>query len=122
MLKTYIPIMMMMAGAIGFAVVNVIISNIVGPRNPNTEKLTTYESGIEPLGNARGRFSVKYYMAAMLFILFDIEIVFMYPWAVSFLKLDAGLRLYSLYEMIAFIVLLFIGYIYMLRKGALKWN
>ncbi len=122
MLKSYIPIMMMMAMAIGFAIVNIIISNIVGPRNPNSEKLSTYESGMEPLGTAHGRFSVKYYMAAMLFILFDIEIVFMYPWAVSFLKIDPQLRTYSLYEMIAFIVLLFIGYIYMLRKGALKWN
>ena len=114
--------MMMMAMAIGFAIVNIIISNIVGPRNPNAEKLTTYESGIEPLGTAHGRFSVKYYMAAMLFIIFDIEIVFMYPWAVSFLKIDPQLRMYSLMEMIAFIVLLFIGYFYMLRKGALKWN
>ena len=85
-------------------------------------KLTTYESGIEPLGTAHNRFSVKYYMAAMLFILFDIEIVFMYPWSVSFLKFEHNVRVYSLIEMIIFIVFLFIGYIYMLRKGALKWN
>ena len=122
MLNTYVPILMMIVGATAFAIVNVMVSNILGPRNPNTEKNSTYESGIEPLGSAHGRFSVKYYMAAMLFILFDIEIVFMYPWAVSFLKFEQNVRVYSLIEMIVFIVLLFIGYIYMLRKGALKWN
>ncbi len=122
MLQTYVPILMMMIGAIAFAIVNIIVSGLFGPKNPNPEKLTTYESGIEPLGTAHNRFSVKYYMAAMLFILFDIEIVFMYPWAVSFLKFEHNVRVYSLIEMIVFIVFLFIGYIYMLRKGALKWN
>ena len=122
MLQTYIPILMMMTAAVAFAVINTIVSNVLGPKNPNPEKLTTYESGIEPLGTAHNRFSVKYYMAAMLFILFDIEIVFMYPWAVSFLKFEHGVRVYSLIEMTVFIVFLFIGYIYMLRKGALKWN
>jgi len=122
MLNTYVPILMMIIGATAFAIVNIIVSNILGPRNPNPEKNSTYESGVEPLGSAHGRFSVKYYMAAMLFILFDIEIVFMYPWAVSFLKFEHNIRVYSLIEMVVFIALLFIGYIYMLRKGALKWN
>jgi NADH-quinone oxidoreductase subunit A len=122
MLNTYVPILMMLICAIAFAIVSVVLSKIIGPRNPNLEKLSTYESGVAPLGTAHGRFSIKYYMAAMLFILFDIEIVFMYPWAVSFLKFEQNIRVYSLIEMIVFIVLLFIGYIYMLRKGALKWN
>jgi NADH-quinone oxidoreductase subunit A len=122
MLQTYIPIAIMMAVAVIFAITNIIVSTVLGPKNPNPEKLSTYESGIEPIGSAHGRFSVKYYMAAMLFILFDIEIVFMYPWAVSFMRFEHNFRMYSLYEMIVFIVLLFIGYIYMLRKGALKWN
>lgn len=122
MLQTYIPILLMMAGAVAFAIVNILVSNILGPHNPNSEKLSTYESGVEPVGTAHGRFSVKYYMAAMLFILFDIEIVFMYPWAVSFIKYEHGVRIYSLTEMTVFIVILFIGYIFMLRKGALKWN
>jgi NADH-quinone oxidoreductase subunit A len=111
-----------MSLAVVFAAVSVMISKIFGPKNPNPEKLTTYESGVEPLGNAHGRFSVKYYMVAVLFILFDIEIVFMYPWAVSFLKFEHSVRIYSLYEMIVFIVFLIIAYIHVLRKGALKWN
>lgn len=122
MLQNYIPILIIMGIAVIFAVSNIMVSGLFGPKNPNPEKQTTYESGVEPLGSAHGRFSVKYYMAAMLFILFDIEIVFMYPWAVSFTKFEHSVRIYSLYEMIVFIVLLFIGYIYMLRKGALKWN
>jgi len=113
---------MMMVGAVIFAAASILASNLIGPKRPNPEKLSTYESGVEPLGTAHGRFSVKYYMAAMLFILFDIEIVFMYPWAVSFLKFERNLQVYSLYEMIIFIVLLFVGYVYMLRKGAIKWN
>ena len=71
MLQTYVPILMMMLGAIAFAVINVFLSSFLGPKNPNSVKLSTYESGMEPIGSARGKFSVKYYMAAMLFILFD---------------------------------------------------
>jgi NADH-quinone oxidoreductase subunit A len=112
----------MMGGAIGFAIVNVLASKIFGPKKPNAEKLSTYESGVEPFGTAHSRFSVKYYMAAMLFILFDIEIVFMYPWAVIFKSFTGYMLTYALIEMIVFIGLLLIGYFYMLRKGALKWN
>jgi NADH-quinone oxidoreductase subunit A len=122
MLQTYVPILMMMIGAIAFAVINVFLSKFLGPKNPNPVKLSTYESGMEPIGTARSRFSVKYYMAAMLFILFDIEIVFMYPWAVTFTQFAKPLLIYSLIEMGVFMVILFIGYFYMLRKGALKWN
>ena len=122
MLQTYIPILMMMIGAIGFAVVNVYLSKFLGPKNPNAVKNSTYESGMEPIGTARSRFSVKYYMAAMLFILFDIEIVFMYPWAVTFRQFPKELSTYILLEMCVFIFILFVGFFYMLRKGALKWN
>jgi NADH-quinone oxidoreductase subunit A len=122
MLESYIPILIMFAGAIGFAILNVAVSKIFGPRKPNAEKLSTYESGVEPFGTAHSKFSVKYYMAAMLFILFDIEIVFMYPWAVVFKDFTGTLLTYALIEMLVFIGLLLIGYFYMLRKGALKWN
>jgi NADH-quinone oxidoreductase subunit A len=122
MLETYIPILIMFGGAIGFAVLNVIVSKVFGPRKPNAEKLSTYESGVEPIGTAHSKFSVKYYMAAMLFIIFDIEIVFMYPWAVVFKDFTGTLLTYALVEMIVFIGLLLVGYFYMLRKGALKWN
>lgn len=122
MLDSYVPILMMMIGAIGFAIINVLASKVLGPKKPNPEKLSTYESGVEPFGSAHSKFSVKYYMAAMLFILFDIEIVFMYPWAVVFKSFTGTMVTYALVEMIVFIVLLLIGYFYMLRKGALKWN
>jgi len=122
MLQNYIPILMMMAGAVAFAVINVYLSKLLGPKNPNPVKLSTYESGMEPIGTARSRFSIKYYMAAVLFILFDIEIVFMYPWAVIFRQFQQPLLTYALIEMAIFMVILFIGYFYMLRKGSLKWN
>ncbi|MCC6864877.1 MAG: NADH-quinone oxidoreductase subunit A [Ignavibacteria bacterium] len=122
MLETYIPIAIMMFGAVAFAVINVTVSKILGPKKPNPEKLSTYESGVEPFGTAHSRFSVKYYMAAMLFILFDIEVVFMYPWAVTFRSFEGAMLTYALVEMMVFIGLLLIGYFYMLRKGALKWN
>ncbi len=122
MLNNYIPILMMMVGAAGFAAICVIVSRILGPRKQNPEKLSTYESGVEPYGTAHSKYSVKYYMAAMLFILFDIEIVFMYPWAVTFRSFQGSMLTYALVEMFVFIGLLLIGYFYMLRKGALKWN
>ncbi len=122
MLETYVPILLMMGGAVAFAIINVIVSKILGPKKPNAEKLSTYESGVEPYGTAHSKFSIKYYMAAMLFILFDIEIVFMYPWAVTFRSFKGVMLTYALIEMLVFIVLLLVGYFYMLRKGALKWN
>ena len=122
MLESYIPILMMMVGAVAFAIINILVSKILGPKNPNPEKLSTYESGVDPIGTAHSRFSVKYYMVAVLFIIFDIEIVFMYPWAVVFKSFQGQMLTYALVEMLVFIGLLLIGFFYMLRKGALKWN
>ena len=82
------------------------------------QKLSTYESGMPPVSSAHERFSVKFYLVAMLFILFDIEVVFMYPWAVSFRQLGG----YALGAMLLFMVTLFVGYIYIVKKGALKWD
>jgi len=122
MIESYIPILLMMGGAVAFAIINVTVSKILGPKKPNAEKLSTYESGVEPYGTAHSKFSIKYYMAAMLFIIFDIEIVFMYPWAVTFNSFEGAILTYALIEMMVFIGLLLIAYFYMLRKGALKWN
>ena len=94
------------------------LSKWIGPKRPNREKLSTYESGMKPIGSTRERISVKYYIVAMLFIIFDIEIVFLYPWAVTFDKLGV----FALGEMFLFIALLFIGYIYIYKKGALEWD
>lgn len=122
MLNNYIPILIIFIFAVIFALVNVFASKIFGPKNPNPVKLSTYESGMDPVGTAHGRFSVKFYMAAMLFIIFDIEIVFLYPWAVMFRKFDPALTTYTIVEMVVFIFILLVGYFYMLRKGALKWD
>ena len=118
MLENYIPVIVMMLVALGFGVFNIVLAEYVGPRRPNKEKNSTYESGIEPLRSARERFSVKFYMVAMIFILFDIEVVFMYPWAVQFKALGTT----GYIAMVLFMVLLFAGYIYIVKKGALKWD
>ncbi len=94
------------------------INRLLGPRQPAEEKLSTYESGMEPVRTARERFSVKFYLVAMLFIVFDIEIVFMYPWAVKFRQLG----LFGFVEMLVFIGILLVGYLYILKKGALRWD
>ncbi len=122
MLDSYIPIFIILAISVLFAVVNVKFSSLLGPSRPSKEKLSTYESGVEPVGTAHDRFSIKFYMVAVLFILFDIEVVFLYPWAVSFLSLDKIKMVYSFYSAMVFILILLVGYIYILRKGALKWD
>ena len=118
MLESYIPIGMMLVIAIAFAVVMSKASEWLGPKNPTDEKLTTYESGMEPIRSAHERVSVKYYLVAMMFIIFDIEVVFLYPWAVNF----KGLGMFGLIEMLIFISILMLGYIYLWKKGALKWD
>lgn len=122
MIESYIPIIIILIISVLFAVVNVNLSSLLGPSRPNKEKLSTYESGIEPVGTAHDRFSVKFYMVAVLFILFDIEVVFLYPWAVSFIGLDQVKMLYSFISVIVFVVILLVGYIYVIRKGALNWD
>jgi NADH-quinone oxidoreductase subunit A len=118
MLEQYIPIAIMMVLAVGFGLFLVNVNKWIGPRRPNEEKLSTYESGMEPVRTARERFSVKFYLVAMLFIIFDIEIVFMYPWAVKARELG----MFGFVEMLVFIAILLIGYVYILRKGALRWE
>jgi NADH-quinone oxidoreductase subunit A len=91
---------------------------VLGPRRPNKVKNQAYECGIDPVGTARSRFSVKFYVIAMLFILFDIEAIFLYPWAVMFQQL----RLFGLLEMLTFLGFLVMGYIYLWKRGALEWD
>ncbi len=122
MLESYIPIIIILTISVLFAVTNVKLSSLLGPSRPNKEKMSTYESGVEPVGTAHDRFSVKFYMVAVLFILFDIEVVFLYPWAVSFINLDHARMVYSFVSAVVFIIILLVGYIYVIRKGALKWD
>ena len=117
-MREYVPILLFLLVAIGFAGGTIGLSSIIVPRRRNSIKNSAYECGVEPVGDARERFSVKFYLVAVLFILFDIEAVFLYPWAVAFRQLG----LYGLIEMALFIVILFVGYVYLLKKRALEWD
>lgn len=117
-IHTYLPALILFLLAAGFAAATVAASRFVGPHRPSREKNMPYECGIEPVGSASERFSVKFYLVAMLFIIFDIEAVFLYPWAVAFKQL----KLFGLFEMLVFIALLLAGYVYIWKKGALEWD
>jgi NADH-quinone oxidoreductase subunit A len=118
MLGAYLPIVVLVVIAALFGLGSVVVSSLVGQKKPSPVKLQPYECGCEPVGSARERFSIKFYLIAMLFILFDIECVFLYPWAVLFKRLGTP----GLIEMAVFIVILFVGYIYVWKKGALEWE
>jgi NADH-quinone oxidoreductase subunit A len=117
-LLSYLPILILVLLAAGFALATLGLSSVLGPRRPSRAKLSTYECGIDPVGSARERFSVKFYLVAMLFIVFDIEIVFLYPWAVIL----NGLGLFGLVEMFFFLGILLIGLLYVWKKGGLEWT
>jgi NADH-quinone oxidoreductase subunit A len=118
--NAYVPILGLAALAAGFAVFSVAVAAITGPKRFNRAKLEAYECGIEPTPQAvgGGRFPVKYYITAMLFLVFDIEIVFLYPWAVAF----DSLKMFGLAEMVLFIVTLLVVYAYVWRRGGLDWD
>jgi len=117
-MDAYLPVLVMVAAGVLFGVTNLLLAERLGPRRPVWRKLTTYESGMEPIRTARERFSVKFYLVAMVFIVFDIEIVFMYPWAVQFRQLGAA----GLVAMALFVGLLLAGLVYVWRKGVLRWD
>ena len=119
-MELYTPVLALMLLAAGFAVFSVIMSSLVGPRRYNRARADSYECGIEPTPQALGggRFPVKYYITAMLFIVFDIEIVFLYPWAVYF----DSMRFFGLVEMVLFIATVFVAYAYVWRRGGLEWD
>lgn len=123
----YIPVLLILILAIGMAAVIIVLSRVAAKSRPTREKLMPYECGVEPVGAARERQSVKFYLVAMAFLLFDIEAVFLVPWAVVFrgvLQSDAYRHLkYVFYgEMMVFMVVLFVGLVYVWRKGILEWN
>ena len=122
MIRDYLPILLQAIVAVGFAASALIVSVILGKAGRRTAvKDTAYECGMLPIGNSQPRFSVKFYLVAMLFILFDIEIVFMYPWALVYkdmIRQDTTI----LWSMLSFIFILTVGYFYALKKGALNWK
>ena len=117
-LTRYFPILLYIFVTLVFSVVTLLLSCLVHPKYPEPEKLSTYECGSEPFSDARMPFPVRYYIFAMLFVIFDIEVIFLYPWAVVFTKVG----LIGLIEMLVFIALFLVAYVYAWRKGALEWD
>ena len=117
MLQAYVPILIFVLIAIGFAVATLLVAGLVRPSRYSKVKLEPYECGIEPLTDARDRYSIRYYLVAMLFVIFDVETVFMFPWAVIMDRL----LLFGLIEMLVFLFILIVGYFYAWKKGALEW-
>ena len=114
----YLPIVLMFLVALGFVVTTMVATHWLGPKRKTKIKLDSFECGIEAQGNARLPFSIKYFLVAILFVLFDIEVIFMYPWAVNFKELG----MLGVIEVFSFIALLLVGFYYMLSKKALKWE
>ena len=123
MLRPYLIFLILFAFVAGNAVLMILASHFAGPRRPTAVKGSPYESGMPPLGDARERFSIKFYLVAMLFIIFDIETVFLLPWAAIY---KGGVATVStgflLVEMVVFLVILAIGYVYVWKRGALQWD
>jgi NADH-quinone oxidoreductase subunit A len=118
-LRDYLPIVVLAALALVFAIASLFVSRLFRPNNPNPVKLSAYECGNEPVRLPKGeRFSVKFYVVAMLFIIFDIETIFLFPWAITFRQLGV----FGLVEMTIFVALVFVAYVYVWRKGGLDWS
>lgn len=116
--QDYIPVLIQTFVVLGFVITTMILTHVLGPKRSSRAKLENFECGIEGMGNARSPFSVKYFLIAILFVLFDVEVIFMYPWAVNFKSLGKE----GLLDMFVFMVLLLAGFIYIILKGALKWD
>ena len=114
----FLPIIFQMIVAVGFVVGTMFVTHKIGPKRATKDKLTPFESGIEVVGNARTPISIKYFLVAILFVLFDVEVIFMYPWAVNFKALGGS----GMIEMFIFMATLLLGFIYIIKKGALDWD
>ncbi len=118
MLRAYLPIAVLLVISTGLAFIVVGLGHLFGPRRPTQRKLAPYESGMRPIGPAMRRMPVRFYLVAVLFILFDIEVIFFLPWAVTFRQLGV----FGFVEMLVFIGILFVGYIWVWKRGALEWD
>ena len=114
----FLPIFVQLSAALGFIVLTMVVTHILGPRRSSQKKDEAFECGIESQGDARTPISIKYFLVAILFVLFDVEIVFMYPWAVNFRELSW----FGFWEMLVFVGLLLVGFLYVIKKGILKWE
>jgi NADH-quinone oxidoreductase subunit A len=118
LLSNYLPILVFLVVAIGVGTAAVMLSWVAGSSEPDSEKLSPYECGFEPFDDARSKFDVRFYLVAILFIIFDLEVAFLFPWAVTLGKIG----LFGFWSMIAFLGVLTVGFIYEWRKGALEWE
>ncbi|RMH73196.1 MAG: NADH-quinone oxidoreductase subunit A [Gemmatimonadetes bacterium] len=118
----YLPILVMFAIAIAMAVVILVLTHLLGPRQDDPVKLSMYESGVNPAQDSKVRFSVKFYLVAILFVLFDIEVVFLYPWAVTYKTLLSSLGWLMFWQMFIFVAVLLVGFGYVWKKGGLQWD
>jgi len=116
-MNPYFPIILIFLISLAIGIVMIYVGALIRPYKPNKIKSEAYECGIEPVGDARQRYNARFYIIAMLFVIFDVETVFLFPWAVSF----DFIGIYGLIEMILFIVILIFGYLYAWKKGALEW-
>ncbi len=117
-LMNYVPVALMFLMAAGFVSLTMVATHLLGPKRKTKIKLESFECGIEPLGNARTPFPIRYFLVAILFVLFDVEVIFMYPWAVNFR--DFGMA--GFIRMLVFISLILVGFVYSIRKKALEWK
>lgn len=115
--QNYVPIFILMLVAVAVPVVTLAIARLVRPQNPHRTKLMPYECGVDPADAARGRYTVRFYIIAILFVVFEVETIFLFPWAVQF----KALHLFGLIEMLVFLGILIVGYIWIWKKGALDW-
>ncbi len=123
--NSWLPVLILLLIGIGFSVANILMSLLIGPRRTGPGKETTYESGMIPIGDTRKRFNVKFYLLAITFVVFDVEVVFLYPWATAFPHSVAGGSTFSailLVSMLVFIGIILVGYVYEWGKGVFRWD
>ena len=118
LLREYLPILIFIAIAVALAVAIIIASFVVARQNPDSEKLSPYECGFEPFADARSKFDVRFYLVAIFFIILDLEVAFLFPWAVSL----GAIGMFGFWSMMAFLLVLTVGFVYEWRKGALEWE
>jgi NADH-quinone oxidoreductase subunit A len=116
-LNGYIPVFLFIGVAIAFPIVTLFVAKLIRPNTGGVGKLTPYECGVDPESDARQRYAIRYYLVAILFVIFDVETVFLFPWAIIYKKL----ALFGLVEMLVFLGILIVGYVWIIKKGALDW-
>ncbi len=122
MIIDYIPIFLVLIVAAIFSAAVIFSYKLLGPSRPNKIKLMSYESGKDPVGTTHERISIKYYLVTMLFIIFDIEVIYVYPWAVQFKSLFHDYGIFAFMPMFIFLIVLELGFLYIFMKGGLKWD